>query len=161
MQRGMNKKGGILDEESIKLIVAIICILGLIYLGVKLYGIFTTSAKLEQAKASLNDINNILKNLKDRDNTPYILLAPSNSYIMSFSDGNGRPGCFAGKPCTCICDLKLNIFSRITHAEIIREKQCSIDVLYCLATDRTIVFSPTEKFVDEIPLKLSFSKLSI
>lgn len=155
----MNKKGKIIEEEVLKLIIAVISIIVLLYLGASLYGIFTAKQRIEQAKSSLNDIKLILENLKDGESKNYVLIAPSKSYVISFSDGTGKVGCLNGKPCLCICSLERAIFEKIK--EPIKVKDCSKDVLYCSQTERTLTSVNSQGIIEELPVELSFRKQGV
>ena len=62
----MNKRGFLLAEETLKLIVAVIAIGFLVYLLIALYFSFRTSQELEQAKSSLNFLLSEINSGKER-----------------------------------------------------------------------------------------------
>src|SRR3989344_4516904 len=62
-----------LSPEVIKITLAILCLLLLVYLGYKLASIFIDKHKIDQAKAVLEDINGKISNLKQ--------LLPGLSYV--------------------------------------------------------------------------------
>jgi hypothetical protein len=71
-----NKKA-ILAEETLKILIGVLCIALLIYLGVKLYGIFTRSNQIEQAKATLEAIYGKAETLKEEGDTiNYLVVSP-------------------------------------------------------------------------------------
>ena len=109
-----HKKGEILLPETLKIIIAVICIVILIYLGVSLYGIFSQRTKLEQANQGLNEIILTLDRLKDNEDGTYLILGPEDWFLTSWSKSDdNRPEKCEGS-CICICnfvesnDLKSN-----------------------------------------------------
>ncbi len=71
----MNKKA-ILISEVLKMILAIGVILLLFIFAAKLLGIFQGKTKIEQATANMDNLERIIKNLKEGESNKYILLSP-------------------------------------------------------------------------------------
>jgi len=93
-----NKKGEtLLVEEVFKIILAGLCIVLLLFLAIKIYGLITEKTKIEQAKATLNIITEKIEQVK-KDNIPitFIINSPKNYYIYSTSGDRCK-----GKYCLC------------------------------------------------------------
>jgi hypothetical protein len=103
-----NKKAIILPE-TLKLIIAILCILLLAYLAWGMYSIFTTKSDLAQAKETLNAIAAKANGLGEGETTDYLIVAPKDWYIVAFSKGESMPRGCNGENCICICERYLNL----------------------------------------------------
>jgi len=106
-----------------------------------LYGLVKDNTKVEQAKMSLNQMNDILKGLKNGEKVEYTLLSPTNSVLKGFDDGTGKQNCVSGKPCLCFCS----------------DVECADKIFYCLAIDRRFKVDSAGNIVQGIPVKLAFS----
>ena len=99
----MNKKA-FLMPEFLKIILAVMCILGLVLMATKLYGILDRRTQMEQAKGSLKEMVaeiNSLKNLNDVGD--YLYTAPKGWTLFMFKkDQIGQSSCM-GKTCLCLC----------------------------------------------------------
>lgn len=116
----MNKKGFLLGEETVKIVVAVICIIFLIFLLVSVYYAVTGGQKSKEAAASLNGANGLAKYVESinagavprADGFP--VPNPVGWYIFSFVGENKKPNLCTGKNCLCICKKVLvnpfNIF---------------------------------------------------
>ena len=80
----MNKKGDWFVEEVAKVIVAIILLFLLGYLAFTLYESITQKSQLEQARVHLDNIENIIKELKDGDSQSYLVSSPKNGLLIPF-----------------------------------------------------------------------------
>lgn len=99
------KKRGILLPEALKIVLAVICIVLLIYLGVQMAGIFISKGRIQQAAGSLDEIVLKSNGLKVGEQTDYLLVAPKGWYIVSFEAGNKMPEC-KNQFCICLCENK-------------------------------------------------------
>jgi len=98
-------KKAILLPETLKIIIAVICIVLLIYLAVSLYGIFIRKSEIEQARATLDAIVGKLESLeKDGDSLSYLITGPRawNIYYFNNTDLLSSVGC-GEKGCLCSC----------------------------------------------------------
>jgi len=103
-----NKKGFLLAEETLKIIIAVICILFLAYFLVSLYLKSSGDEKLEMAKASLEHIVEEI----NAGNPTVEIYNPKGWVVVSWSYGvNGAvpKSCdnLGWKSCLCICDEEL------------------------------------------------------
>jgi hypothetical protein len=78
----MKNKNGILMPETLKIIIAVICIGLLVYLSVSLYGIFAQQTKIEQARATLDQIFAEIEGLEEGEKSDYLVVAPKDWVIM-------------------------------------------------------------------------------
>jgi hypothetical protein len=78
----MKTKKAIVMSETLKMIIAALCIFLLIYLAVGLYGIFTRSSELEQAKATLDGIMGKAGALQNGQSVEYLVTSPKGWSII-------------------------------------------------------------------------------
>ena len=105
-----NKKGFLLASETLKIILAVICIAFLVYLLVAIYFSVTGNEKLKQAQSIVNGEHGLAKeveriNLGGEPNAEgFHVPNPSDWWIFSFVGGEGKPNSCAGSNCICICE---------------------------------------------------------
>jgi len=97
------KKGFLLGENTIKMIIAVLCILILAFLLSSLYNIFTEKKNLEKAGASLGIIVNQIRKASAVGESG-VLLDPRGWVLAAFSANTLSPGLCENKNCICICD---------------------------------------------------------
>lgn len=99
------KKGeGMLEEETMKMVIAAICILALLYLGYLIYGIFNDNNERIQARAGLENIGLFERGLYAGEIKTYLIESPKNWYLTSISK-LVKPEC-TGNSCLCMCNEK-------------------------------------------------------
>jgi len=98
-----DKKGFLLAEETVKIIVAVICILFLIFILLSIYNSSTSGAKLQQAKDVLSRTQNIISALKEGESQNQDIPNPSGWYMYSFVETD-KPNSCLNEKCLCICD---------------------------------------------------------
>jgi len=100
------RKKGIVLPETLKIIIAILCILLLMYLAVSVYGLFFKKTAIEQAKESLKQMNLEIEKVEKAEKVQgaFLLESPNKWYLMSFpyKDGIETPQ-QCKKYCICIC----------------------------------------------------------
>lgn len=79
----------ILLSQGLRIILAILSILILIYLAVQLTGLFTKKTDLEQARANLGQIASLLRDLSEGGQTTYLLTSPEEWSIVAESNDLG------------------------------------------------------------------------
>jgi hypothetical protein len=110
-----NKKGFLLGEETVKIIIAVVCIGFLVFLLIAIYMTSVNNGKLKQAQAILTDSpTGSIKVVIDRvrsgqgniggNSEELPLLSPQGWYLYSFVGGDKKPNSCLGKNCLCICD---------------------------------------------------------
>ena len=98
-----NKKGFLLAEETLKLIIAVIAIGFLVYLLVALYFSFKTSPELEQAKSSLDFLSSQINSGKERVD----IYNPKGWYLITWKYITESPKTCSNsgfEKCICICE---------------------------------------------------------
>ncbi len=96
----MDNQGFLLPEYVLKIIIALLGIMLLIYLAVSLYSSFFATTDLEKATATLEHINNFEKpTAKAKGEARFPLVSPKNWYLFTFVDD----GEWCGGSCLCIC----------------------------------------------------------
>lgn len=102
----MKNKKAIVLPETLKLIIAILCIVLLIYLAVSIYGLFNNKTALEQAKGSMAQMSLKLDKIEkySENSTEFLLESPAKWYLISFpyKDGVETPS-QCKRYCICIC----------------------------------------------------------
>ncbi len=78
----------------VKIVLSVLSIIVLIYLAGSLYGIFTKKSKLEQARASLDELINEINGLQEGVGREHLLTSPAK-WILVFNEKE-----------LCICDEK-------------------------------------------------------
>lgn len=102
-----NKRGFLLGEETLKMVVAVICIGILIYLLVAVYFNVTGEQKMKEADASMNE--KIIPEL-EKLNTGEITASevhvpnPAGWIILNFVSAEEKPNSCIGLDCICICE---------------------------------------------------------
>ena len=100
-----NKKGFLLGEFTLKTIIAIFSIILLIYLLVNIYSSFQEKSKIDQAKASLERINeNVFSVSQSGVEKLFVLTSPKDWIFTYFGSDNLKPKFCQGRNCLCICE---------------------------------------------------------
>jgi len=106
----MKKKANLLPEEVLKMVIAVICIIFLVFLLVSLYFSLTGEQKKKEAEASMkSDQGGLAKEIQriNDGGTPkeqgHPVLNPSGWYILSFVGNVKKPNLCTEKNCVCIC----------------------------------------------------------
>ena len=120
----MNKKGFLLAEETLKIIIAVISLIILSYLLFSLYNANKTNNELELAEESLNHLIDSL----DSEIIEIQIYNPKGWFISSWPYDGERPLTCSNQgldECICICDDSLNIFK----SEVSKCNDASVCVL--------------------------------
>lgn len=98
-----NKKA-ILMPETLKIILAVVAIVALIYLAVSMYGLLTKKSSIEQARGTLEQVVAKIGILNETMlETKVLVLSPKDWFIVAFSADASRPKSCLGN-CVCICE---------------------------------------------------------
>lgn len=113
--RKLNKKGaGFLESEVLKIVLAVLCIVLLLYLGFKLYSLFLKKTDTEQARETLEQILQRASSLKEGENAKYLVVAPAGWYLIYYdSNFPGMPSDCGFKGCICICSFKKSLAGKV------------------------------------------------
>jgi hypothetical protein len=109
-----DRKGFLLAEETLKIIIAVICIFFLIYILIAIYNASTSDKKIEQAQAVLfgtedsknPGIEKIISSLKDGESQNMDIAEPSGWHLYSFVEQE-KPNSCTNEKCLCICQKSL------------------------------------------------------
>ncbi len=112
MLRRKNKKGILLAENVLKIIIAALCIAVLVILGLKLFGMFSKENQVRKAEDSLNSIAEKITVLTSQEYTQdhlYVDVYPPKDkgwYIRSFKRADFPEKQCVGRfeSCLCMCD---------------------------------------------------------
>jgi hypothetical protein len=141
----MNKKGfELLGNHTVNIIIAVLCILVLIYAGIKVYGLFSDKSDLEKATFELTQLKAKLDAVAEsKVSDEYIVTSVREWYLFSEEFGSLCNGDF----CLCLCE----------------EVDCKSEPRACIATDKFVLlrkgieddYKETRKFQLESPFKLN------
>lgn len=101
-----NKRGFLLAEETLKIVIAIICIVFLIYILIAIYNANSSVKKIEDAKNSLSRIENIVSSLEEGAIERQDIPNPEGWHLYTFTEKE-KPNACANENCLCICDNSL------------------------------------------------------
>lgn len=117
----MNKNGFLLASETLKIIIAVICIAFLIYFLANLYFSKAGAEKITEAQTNLDRVNDIVLALADGESETQDIPSPEGWYLFGFV-GEEKPNSCAGKNCLCICN---NVFEYGLQEKVLRQaKKC-------------------------------------
>lgn len=107
-----NKRGFLLAEETLKIVIAVICIIFLVYILVAVYNSHTSDKKIQQAKevflgkegAEAPGIQNITLSLEEGESENKDITDPERWHLYSFV-GQEKPNLCLNQRCLCICEV--------------------------------------------------------
>lgn len=151
-----NKKGFFLAEETMKIILAVICLGFLIFVLVKMYYSYSGDAS-QQAEDTLKRIETEINSMKEGDSREVSVYSPLGWTVGGFSDDK-TPGnvalclekSYEKKDGSCLCVCKKNFFQK--------EKPCE--------GNGVCSFFPNKKFssgviiIENPPVVISITKNS-
>jgi hypothetical protein len=101
-----NKKGFLLAEETLKILVAVICIFFLVYILVAVYNSHSSDKKMQEAKEVLSRIENITSLIKEGGSESQDIANPDGWHLYSFVEQE-KPNYCVNTNCLCICEKPL------------------------------------------------------
>lgn len=120
-----NKRGFLLAEETLKIIIAVICIVFLVYLLVSVYNSSISEKKLEQARESLSRLEVVISSLVEggveRQDIPH----PKGWHLYSFVGGE-KPNSCLNENCVCICEKSTIEILRSQAAKCDKKGECLV-----------------------------------
>jgi len=107
----MNKRGFFLAEETMKIILAVICLGFLLFVLGKMYYSYTVDKEVQQAKDTLARIEKEVNSMKDGDKREIVLYGPGpvwagTNYWILIGGGVDIPNFCSEKgwsDCLCLC----------------------------------------------------------
>jgi hypothetical protein len=154
----MDRKGILLVEETLKMIIAVIALGFLIYFLTSLYFTKIQGNELNQANA---DIESIRKAVLNPPKDPILLNNPIGWNLFSFIEGN-KPNACVKETCLCICDDVWVVSWKVWEDEEERQfDECNEDGA-CLGISGLISFEPIEiKKLTKILINKSEGKVEV
>lgn len=104
----LNEKRGAswFAEHVMNIVVAIGCIIILLFIGVKMYSLFSDKTDLEKAEGNLKLIKErieLLKNSPETNSIEIIVYPPKNWILRSYIDAFPLAECYSQQGCLCLC----------------------------------------------------------
>jgi len=101
-----NKRGFLLAEETLKILVGVICLVFLISIAVAIYNSNTSAKKIEDAGEVLLRVETIVSSLEEGAIERQDIPNPKGWHLYSFI-GEEKPNSCLGDNCLCICSDSL------------------------------------------------------
>lgn len=99
-----DKHGFLLGEETLKILIAVICIIFLVFLLVSLYYNMTGAQKSKEAISSIELISGKITSVNNGVEEPDFLIPnPAGWFLFSFTGETPKPNACVGENCLCIC----------------------------------------------------------
>jgi hypothetical protein len=123
----MNKKGFLLAEETLKIIIAVVCISLLIYLLVSIYNNKVGGEDKLLAKGVLDRTQEIISSLQNGQSEKQDLVNPEPRtlsgawYFLTFTGNSIKPNTCLNENCVCICPNALDYNDRFNR----QQKKCA------------------------------------
>lgn len=104
IKNNFNKKADMMPEEALKIIMAVLGVVLLLYLAFSLYGIFMSKTQLEQASAVLSSLSGKANVLESGNNASVLVTSPRDWNLYVFNSGQISPKLCSNSACICICE---------------------------------------------------------
>lgn len=100
----MSKKADIVMPEFLKIIIAIACIVLLVFLATNLYGIVIKKTSIEQARATLEGIVEKVNSFENEEvtKTDYVIVSPKEWTLVGVEQKKSSGKCTSDN-CLCFC----------------------------------------------------------
>jgi hypothetical protein len=108
MRKIKTKKASLLlESETVKIVLAVICLCLLIFLAYKLYTLFMKKTAIEIARENIEQLVNKINKLEEGQSGKFTLTGPNDWYLMLFNKGDPMPvQCANAGNCLCICEAQ-------------------------------------------------------
>ena len=90
-------------RKVMTIVIAVICVIGLVYLGNKLYSSKKEAEMKERAKGVIDEIVSILSGLNTGESKNYIDSSIDEWYLATFRASENSPSACSGTACLCLC----------------------------------------------------------
>jgi hypothetical protein len=151
------KKGSVfLESETVKVVLAVICISLLVILAYKLYTLFMKKTAIEQARESLDQLLIKINNLKEGESGKFSITGPNDWYLMLFNKGDPMPSqCSSANNCLCICETQnyIGCDQQGLCKPLNIDGQMSYSCMQASAFDMTNQYKCLRIKITDIPLK--------
>ena len=98
------KKGMLLAEETLKIVLAVIALSFLVYFLFSLYFSNLSDSKQKQAEANLLKISEAIEVIQIGGESEIKALTPAGWVLFSYANSEVKPNSCSGKDCLCICE---------------------------------------------------------
>jgi hypothetical protein len=155
------KYKGLLLEQLLKLLISLAIFVGLIFLGIKLYGMITENTEEMQAKATLEQIKQHMERAKEEGETSLLIYAPKGWKILFFPknlnkiSGIEKPALFFDESIVCITKGKECKKYYFVVNESIKEAKIEITKVYELV----LKFSENQYIIELNSFDISYKDL--
>jgi hypothetical protein len=100
-----NKKGfELLGNHTVNIIIAVLAISVLVYLGFRVYGMFSGESEIEQSQNALNAISEKLNVIADEGTAKILIFPPENWWLVSGDKFPINDRECLKKSCICFCE---------------------------------------------------------
>ena len=119
----LNKRGFLLASETVKIVIAVICIIFLVFFLTQLYFSKVAEEKGRQAASTLINSTGSIKTFVDDVKTnkipkTYFFQNPVAWYVFTFTGTEKKPNSCSNINCICICEDVADYFDRqITYCD--------------------------------------------
>lgn len=121
----MKRKGMLLASETLKMVIALICLVFLVYLLTSIYYATSNAPNKEKATETVRRISEVGERLR----ASLVLeeevndLTPAGWMVFGFVGNENKPNSCAGEDCLCICE-EIGFIGKITSTQ---EEDCDED----------------------------------
>ena len=109
----MNKEGFLLMDETVKIIIAVICLLFLVALFGIIYNVKNKAEEKRYAEDTLARIEEVINALKEDQSIVQDLINPKGWFLISFTGNEPKPNLCIEKDCLCICEMGLMLSNSV------------------------------------------------
>lgn len=144
----MKNKKGILLPETLKIIIAVLCIALLIVLAVKLYGLFFKKTALEQAKENIKNLYSKIERIEKNESKEesFIMESPNGWQLFAYGGGSEKPK-DCNKNCICLCPVPgygSDNLKECNNLGVCKNTVKKIRTIYKLQEQPILIQKPTE-----------------
>jgi len=161
-------KKAILLPEVLKIIIAVLSLVILIYLAVSLHGIFIQKSRIEQAKVNIDEIIIKLNDLKESESTKYTLLSPAGNVLTGwpykpfFGDALYPNICGSNRweNCICICPIGESLGEQILKGTFTADnilESCNAEGI-CREVKGTNLIVSEKEGIEKYPIRVDYLK---
>ena len=157
----MKNKNGILMPETLKIIIAVVCVFLLGYLIFGFYGMFAKSSALKQAEVNIEKINDAIKKIDNGEGSQEIFLeSPKDWWLTAWPYKNKKPVKCLENYCVCICPIPGLDATKEESSEVCDEKGVCKDFSIPIDVDETFLWLWKKPLTMDglVNLKLSLNK---
>lgn len=161
----MNKRGFFLAEETMKIILAVICLGFLLFVLGKMYYSYTLDKEVQQAKDTLARVEKEINSMKGDDERKIVIYGPVLKeklinflkqvdwwMLVSFSSGDKPKFCTEKEWNNCLCICKNSLFEGVPVAGKSTKEKCDETDLCVYFSGKTL--SPKSIDLKSLPITI-------